>query len=89
MVRNIDALIDKIRRERESGNAHDPECDAAVEEMGAIMKELRDNYEGGEELANRLDEATGAYGYAIGTRDYTQGVRDCLRVMLGLLGTME
>lgn len=89
MVRNIDALIDKIRRERDSARANDPEYDAAVEEMDAIMRELRDNYEGGEELARRLDSATGTYGAAIGTRDYTQGVRDCLRVMFGLLGMTE
>ncbi len=88
MVRNIDALIGKIRRERDV-LVYDPECDAAVDELQNIMAELRDNYEGGEELARRLDVATGTYGGVIGTRNYTQGVRDCLRVMFGLLGTME
>ncbi|WP_276620580.1 hypothetical protein [Syntrophomonas wolfei] len=89
MTNNIDALIDKIRKEREDVRVNDPECDVAVEEIDAIMRELRDNYEGGEELAKRLDNATGAYGAVIGTRDYTQGVRDCLQVIFGLLGTME
>lgn len=88
MIRNIEALIDEIRKERYV-RVNDPECDAAVEEMKAIILELRDNHEDGAKLASRLDEATGAYGTVISTRNYTQGVRDCLRVMIGLLGTME
>ncbi len=89
MINNIDEIVEKIARERATVRPNDKKLNEIIDDLSVLNKEVREDYEGGEELASRIDELTGTYGAMLSTRAYTQGFRDCLRGIFALLTAVE